>query len=50
MKLALSILCENPGRKTGLTTLFHELVAHALPLFPDVDWIVYAGPTQEWKV
>lgn len=50
MKLALSILCEHPGRKTGLTTLFHELVAHALPLFPDVDWIVYAGPTQEWPV
>ena len=50
MKLALSILCEHPGRKTGLTTLFHELVAHALPLYPDVDWIVYAGPTQAWTV
>ena len=50
MKLALSILCEHPGRKTGLTTLFHELVSHALPLFLDVDWIVYAGPGQEWTV
>ena len=50
MKLALSVLCEHPGRKTGLTTLFHELVAHALPLFPDVDWIVYAGPAQEWTI
>ena len=50
MKLALSILCEHPGRKTGLTTLFHELVSHALPLFPNVDWIVYAGPAQEWTV
>ena len=50
MKLALSILCENPGRKTGLTTLFHEFVSHALPLFPDVDWIVYAGPTQDWTI
>ena len=50
LKLALSILCEHPGRKTGLTTLFHELVRHALPLFPDVGWIVYAGPGQEWSV
>ncbi len=33
-----------------MTTLFHELVAHALPLFPDVDWIVYAGPSQEWTL
>lgn len=50
MKLALSILCENPARKTGLTTLFHEFVAHALPLFPDVSWIVFAGPRQPWTV
>lgn len=50
MKLALSVLCENPERKTGLTTLFQELVSHALPLFPDVDWIVYAGPTQAWTI
>ncbi len=50
MKLALSILCENPARKTGLTTLFHEFVAHALPQYPEIDWIVLAGPGQEWPV
>ena len=50
MKLALSILCENPARKTGLTTLFHEFVAHARRLFADVDWIVFAGPRQPWTV
>ncbi len=50
MKLALSTLCEHPGRKTGLTTLFHELVSHSLALFADVDWIVFAGPGQEWSV
>ena len=50
MKLALSVLCEHPGRKTGLTTLFHEFVSHALPLFPEIDWVVYVGPTQEWTV
>ena len=50
MKLALSILCENPVRKTGLTTLFDEFVRHALPLFPDVDWLIFAGPTQAWTL
>ena len=50
MKLALSILCEHPGRKTGLTTLFHEFVSHALELYPEIDWIVFAGPAQEWSI
>ncbi|MCX6955544.1 MAG: glycosyltransferase family 1 protein [Verrucomicrobia bacterium] len=50
MRLALSILCENPVRRTGLTTLFHEFVAHALRLRPDVGWIVLAGPNQPWEV
>ena len=50
MKLALSILCEHPRRRTGLTTLFHEFVTHALPLYPDIDWIVFAGPGQEWLI
>ena len=50
LKLALSALCEHPGRKTGLTTLFHEFVSHALPLYPGIDWIVFAGPSQEWTI
>ena len=50
MKLALSILCEHPGRKTGLTTLFHEFVEHALPLYPEVSWIIFAGRTQAWTL
>ena len=50
MKLALSMLCENPLRKTGLTTLFHEFVEHSLQLFPDVSWVVFAGPKQEWTL
>jgi alpha-1,3-rhamnosyl/mannosyltransferase len=49
-KLALSMLCENPARKTGLTTLFHEFVRHGLRLFPDVDWLLFAGPYQEWNI
>jgi O-antigen biosynthesis alpha-1,3-rhamnosyltransferase len=50
MRLALSILCENPLRKTGLTTTYHEFVARSLKLFPDVSWIVFAGPNQEWRI
>lgn len=49
MKLAISILCENPLRKTGLTTNYHEFVAWSLKLFPEVSWIVFAGPNQEWR-
>jgi glycosyltransferase involved in cell wall biosynthesis len=50
MKLALSILCENPLRKTGLTTLFHEFVSHALRIYPDIAWLLFAGPQQEWSI
>jgi glycosyltransferase involved in cell wall biosynthesis len=50
MKLALSMLCENPRRRTGLTTLFHEFVSRGLKLFPSVHWLLFAGPNQEWTV
>ncbi len=50
LKLALTILAENPLHKTGLTTLFHEFVSWSLILFPDVSWLIFAGPDQEWKV
>ncbi len=48
VKLALSTLCENPRRRTGLSTLFPEFVAHARLLFPDVSWIVFAGREAPW--
>ena len=48
VKLALTMLCENPVRKTGLTTLYHEFVSHSLGLFPDISWVVFVGPNQEW--
>jgi len=50
LKLALTILAENPSRKTGLSTMFHELVSSSLALFPDVSWVVFAGPNQDWQV
>jgi glycosyltransferase involved in cell wall biosynthesis len=50
MKLALSTLCENPCRRTGLTTLYHEFVGQALREFPDLHWLVFAGPGQPWTI
>lgn len=50
VKLALSALCENPCRRTGLSTLFHEFVAHALREHPQVRWVVFVGPEQEWRI
>jgi alpha-1,3-rhamnosyl/mannosyltransferase len=50
MKLALTILCENPLRRTGLTTLFHEFLSRSVNLFPDLKWVVFAGPEQDLGV
>lgn len=50
MKIALTILSENPLRKTGLTSLFHEFVSRGLKVSPDVSWLIFAGPRQEWNV
>ena len=50
MRLALTMLCENPVRKTGLTTLYHEFIKHSVRLFPDVSWIIFVGPNQEWSI
>jgi glycosyltransferase involved in cell wall biosynthesis len=50
VKLALSILCENPFRKTGLTTTYHEFVARSLKLYPDLSWVIFVGPNQEWSI
>lgn len=50
MKIALSLLCENPLRKTGLSTAYHEFVSRSLVLFPELSWVVFVGPNQSWKV
>ena len=46
----MSALCEHPSRRTGLTTLFHEFIRRSLALFDDLEWIVFAGPGQDWAV
>jgi alpha-1,3-rhamnosyl/mannosyltransferase len=46
VKLAFSLLCENPNRQTALTTFFREYLIHPLNRFPHLEWIVFAGRTQ----
>jgi glycosyltransferase involved in cell wall biosynthesis len=48
VKLALSTLCENPRKRTGLSTLFPAFVAAAVRLFPDVFWLVFASHDEPW--
>ena len=50
VKLALSMLCENPRRRTGLTTFFHGFIAEALRQFPEVGWVLFAGPDQQCEI
>jgi glycosyltransferase involved in cell wall biosynthesis len=47
-KLALSTLCENPRRRTGLSTLFPEFITHARRVFPEVSWLVFADRESSW--
>lgn len=44
------MLCENPRRRTGLTTLFHGFIAEALQQYPQVNWLLFAGPEQPWDI
>ena len=48
LKLALSTLCENPTRRTGLSTLFPEFIAQARRLYPDISWLVFVGKKGAW--
>jgi len=47
MKLAFSLLCENPCRQTALTTFFREYLYHSLNHFQDLEWVVFAGANQD---
>lgn len=50
MKIALSTLCEHPGHRTGLSTLFAGWVSASLRQDPKVSWHVFAGPEAEWDI
>jgi glycosyltransferase involved in cell wall biosynthesis len=48
VKLAMTTLCENPSKRTGLSTLFPRFIEEACRCFPEVDWVVFAGPGVAW--
>ena len=48
MRIALSVLCENPQRQTGLTSMFRELVVHGRREFPSVEWDLFHPRGYEW--
>ena len=50
LTLALTLLCENPQRLTGLTSLYHEFVSWSLKQDDDLRWLVYVGPGQSWVI
>jgi glycosyltransferase involved in cell wall biosynthesis len=46
--LALTLLCENPRRLTGLSSLFREFVTRSIKLDPALHWVVFAGPDYDF--
>ena len=48
--IGLSVLCEDPNRKTGLTTLFDALVRHGLRLYPEISWVIFASNNYRWTI
>lgn len=47
MKLGLSLLCEHPDRKTGLTSLFTQFVREALRCYDDVEFVLFCAEGQQ---
>jgi len=50
MKIGLSLLCERPDRKTGLTSLFTCFVSEALRCYDDVEFVLFCADGQRLEV
>lgn len=50
MKIGLSLLCEQPSRKTGLTSLFTAFVRDSLRLYPDVEFVLFCAEGQSLDI
>lgn len=49
MKIGLSLLCEQPNRKTGLTSLFQNFVREGLASYPDLEFVAFAATGQQFE-
>ena len=50
MKIGLSLLCEQPDRKTGLSSLFTCFVREALANYPDLEVVLFCADGQQLEV
>jgi glycosyltransferase involved in cell wall biosynthesis len=50
MKIGLSLLCEQPNRKTGLTSLFTSFVREALRCYDDLEVVLFCAEGQKLDV
>ena len=50
MKIGLSLLCEQPNRKTGLSSLFTCFVREALANYPDLEVVLFCADGQQLEV
>lgn len=50
MKIGMSLLCEQPDRKTGLSSLFTAFVRESLRLYDDVKFVIFHAEGQSLGV
>lgn len=50
MKIGISLLCEQPNRKTGLTSLFTAFIRESLRLYKDIEFVVFCAEGQRLDV
>lgn len=50
MKIGLSLLCEQPTRKTGLTSLFTYFISEALRCYEDLEVVIFCAEGQDLEV
>ena len=50
MKIGISLLCEQPNRKTGLTSLFTCFAREALAIYPDLEILLLCAEGQSLDV
>lgn len=50
MKIGISLLCEQPDRKTGLTSLFTCFAREALAIYPDLEILLLCADGQSLDV
>ena len=50
MRIGISLLCEQPTRKTGLTSLFKAFVEESLRLYDDVEFVLFSAVGQSLEI